>query len=53
MKKKLAEYGDVSVKINESEFKIEMAAREIERLNNILENKNREIKELQGQCAEG
>jgi hypothetical protein len=30
-----------------------MAAREIERLNNIIENKNREIQSLQGQCVEG
>jgi chromosome segregation ATPase len=30
-----------------------MAAREIERLNTILENKNKEIQNLQGQCMEG
>ena len=30
-----------------------MATRQVERLNNILENKNREIQNLQGQCAEG
>lgn len=30
-----------------------MAAREIERLNNIVENKNRENKDLQNQCMEG
>ena len=39
--------------MNETQFKIEMAAREIERLNNILENKNKEIQGLQGQCMEG
>ena len=30
-----------------------MAAREVERLNNIIENKNRQIQGLQNQCMEG
>jgi peptidoglycan hydrolase CwlO-like protein len=33
-------------KLNEYEYKIEMVTKEIDRLNNIIENKNKEIREL-------
>jgi hypothetical protein len=41
LKRRVTELGETSIKVNETQFKIEMAAREIERLNNILENKNK------------
>jgi hypothetical protein len=40
-------------KVNDYEDKLEMITKEIERLNNIVENKNREIQQLKGLVETG
>jgi predicted nucleic acid-binding Zn-ribbon protein len=45
MRRKLSEFNQ---RINDYEYKMEMITKEIERLNNIVENKNKEIQNLTG-----
>lgn len=40
-------------RVNDYEYKIEIITKEIERLNSIIETKNREIQTLQAKCVEG
>lgn len=53
LKKKISELGAAASRVGEYEYKFEMMSREIERINILVENKNKEIQTLQGQCVEG
>ena len=50
LKRKVMELGQMHSRINEYEYKIEMVTKEIERLNVIVEKKNREINILEGKA---
>lgn len=53
LKRKVMEFGDMQGRVNEYEYKLEMVTKEIERLNGIVENKNRDISVLEGKAREG
>lgn len=50
MKRKIVEAGEVVKRINEADYKVESMTAEINRLNNIIENKNKENQNLQAKC---
>jgi hypothetical protein len=51
LKKRIQELGASASKVGEYEYKFELMSREIERINILVENKNKEIQGLQGQCV--